>query len=100
MTEEQGDIAIKNELTTADLAWHPRFHDPQLRKWLHRIDVPTLIVWGEGDKLFPAPYGEAYQRLIKGSRLEVVPACGHLPHVEKSDTFVDLFKRFAAEHAS
>jgi pimeloyl-ACP methyl ester carboxylesterase len=100
MTEEQSDIAIKNELATADLAWQPRFHDPQLRKWLHRIDVPTLLVWGDSDKLFPREYGEDYQRLIKGSRLEIIPACGHLPHVEKVDRFVDLFKRFAAEHAS
>ena len=100
VTEEQGDIAIKNELRTADLAWQPRLHDPQLRKWLHRIDVPTLIVWGEGDKIFPKPYGEAYHRLIKGSRLEVLPACGHIPQVEKADAFVDLFTRFAAEHAS
>jgi pimeloyl-ACP methyl ester carboxylesterase len=84
----------------ADLAWHPRFHDPQLRKWLHRIDVPTLIVWGDGDKIFPKPYGEAYHHLIKGSRLEVLPACGHLPQVEKADAFVDLIRRFAAEHAS
>jgi len=100
VTEEQGDIAIKNELRTADLAWQPRFHDPQLRKWLHRIDVPTLIVWGDGDKIFPKPYGEAYHRLIKGSRLEVFPACGHIPQVEKADAFVDLFRRFATEHAS
>ena len=100
MTEEQGDIAIKNELSTADLAWQPRFHDPQLRKWLHRIDVPTLIVWGDGDKVFPEAYGEAYHRLIKGSRLEILPSCGHLPQVEKADAFVDLFTRFAAEHAS
>jgi len=99
VTEEQGDIAIKNELRTADLAWQPRFHDPQLRKWLHRIDVPTLIVWGDGDKIFPKPYGEAYHRLIKGSRLEVLPACGHLPQVEKADDFVGLVRRFAAEHA-
>jgi pimeloyl-ACP methyl ester carboxylesterase len=100
MTEEQGDIAIKNELATADLAWAPRFHDPQLRKWLHRIDVPTLLVWGDSDKIFPAAYGEAYRGLIKGSRLEVLPDCGHIPQVEKADMFVDLFKRFAAEHAS
>jgi pimeloyl-ACP methyl ester carboxylesterase len=100
VTEEQADIAIKNELTTADLAWQPRFHDPQLRKWLHRIDVPTLIVWGDGDKIFPKAYGEAYHRLIKGSRLEILPACGHLPQIEQVDRFVDLFKRFAAEHAS
>jgi pimeloyl-ACP methyl ester carboxylesterase len=100
MTEEQGDIAIKNELATADLAWAPRFHDPQLRKWLHRIDVPTLLVWGDSDKIFPKAYGEAYRGLIKGSRLEVLPACGHIPQVEKADMFVDLFKRFAVEHAS
>jgi pimeloyl-ACP methyl ester carboxylesterase len=99
MTEEQADIAIKNELSTADLAWQPRFHDPQLRKWLHRIDVPTLLVWGDSDKLFPKPYGEDYQRLIEGARLEIISGCGHLPHVEKPDQFVDLFKRFAAEHA-
>lgn len=100
MTEEQGDIAIKNELATADLAWQPRFHDPQLRKWLHRIDVPTLLVWGDGDKIFPKQYGEAYHQLIKGSRLEVFPACGHIPQIEKADAFVDLFRRFATEHAS
>jgi pimeloyl-ACP methyl ester carboxylesterase len=100
MTEEQGDIAIKNELATADLAWAPRFHDPQLRKWLHRIDVPTLLVWGDNDKIFPKAYGEAYRGLIKGSRLEVLPGCGHIPQVEKAEMFVELFKRFAAEHAS
>ncbi|MBX9845737.1 MAG: alpha/beta fold hydrolase [Xanthobacteraceae bacterium] len=100
MTEEQSDIAIKNELATADLAWQPRFYDPQLRKWLHRIDVPTLIVWGDSDKIFPTPYGEAYHHLIKGSRLEVLPACGHLPQVEKADAFADLVRRFAAEHVA
>ena len=100
MADQQIDIALKNELATANLAWQPRFHDPQLRKWLHRIDVPTLIVWGDSDKVFPPAYGEAYHRLIKGSRLEVLPACGHLPQVEKADQFVDLFRRFAAEHAS
>jgi pimeloyl-ACP methyl ester carboxylesterase len=99
MAEGQADIIIKNELTTADLAWQPRFHDPQLRKWLHRIDVPTLIVWGDSDKVFPQPYGEAYRSLIKGSRLEVLPSCGHLPHIEKADAFVTMFERFAAEHA-
>jgi pimeloyl-ACP methyl ester carboxylesterase len=100
LTEEESDIVLKNELATADLAWQPRFHHPQLRKWLHRIDVPTLVVWGESDKIFPLAYADAYHRLIPGSRLAVVPACGHLPHVEKADVFLDLFTRFAAEHAS
>jgi len=99
LTDEQVDIGLKNELATADLAWHPRFHHPRVRKWIHRIDVPTLIVWGDNDKIFPARFGEEYHRLIKGSRLAVLPACGHLPHVEKADAFVDLFTRFVEEDA-
>lgn len=100
MTEEMLDTALKNELATADLAWSPRFHHPRVRKWIHRIDVPTLVVWGDSDKIFPARYGEEYHRLIAGSRLAVIPACGHLPQVEKADVFVDLFTRFVAEQNS
>ncbi|HEY6993784.1 MAG TPA: alpha/beta hydrolase [Xanthobacteraceae bacterium] len=100
LTEEQIDIGLRNELATADLGWHPRFHHPRVRKWIHRIDVPTLIVWGDSDKIFPARYGEEYHRLIKGSRLVVLPVCGHLPQVEKADAFVDLFTRFVEEDAS
>jgi pimeloyl-ACP methyl ester carboxylesterase len=100
LTDEQIDVALKNELTTADLAWQPRFHNPQLRKWLHRIDVPTLLAWGDSDKVFPSRYGEEYRDLIDGSRLEIFAACGHLPHVEKTDAFLDLFNSFTAEHAS
>jgi pimeloyl-ACP methyl ester carboxylesterase len=100
LTEEQIDIGLKNELATADLAWYPRFHHPRVRKWLHRVKVPTLIIWGDSDKIFPARYGEEYNRLIKDSRLVVLPACGHLPHVEKADAFVDLFTRFVEDDAS
>jgi pimeloyl-ACP methyl ester carboxylesterase len=97
LTEEQVDTTLKNELATADLAWNPRFHHPRVRKWIHRIDVPTLIVWGDGDKAIPARHGEEFHRLIVGSRLAVLPACGHLPQVEKADVFVDVFTRFVAE---
>ena len=31
----------KNRLTTAKIAWEPRFFDPDLEKWLYRITVPT-----------------------------------------------------------
>ncbi|MFL6798674.1 MAG: alpha/beta fold hydrolase [Xanthobacteraceae bacterium] len=100
LTDEQVDIALRNELATADLAWHPRFHHPRLRKWLHRIKIPTLIVWGDSDKIFPARYGEEYHRLITHSRLVVLPACGHLPQVERADAFVELFTQFVGDGAA
>jgi pimeloyl-ACP methyl ester carboxylesterase len=96
-TEEEADIGLKNEFTTAKLAWSPRFYNPQLRKWVHRITLPTQIVWGDDDRIFPAEYAAAWHELIPGSRMEIFPDCGHLPHVEKSDAFVDTFNRFVAE---
>ncbi len=96
-TDEEADIGLKNEFTTAKLAWSPRFYNPQLRKWIHRITLPTLIVWGDDDRIFPAEYAAAWHELIPGSKVAVIPDCGHLPHVEKADAFLDNFNRFIAE---
>jgi pimeloyl-ACP methyl ester carboxylesterase len=96
-TDEEADIALKNETTTARLAWSPRFYNPGLRKWIHRIRLPTLIVWGDDDRVFPPGHAEAWHELVAGSRLEILPRCGHLPHVECADAFLDAFDRFVAE---
>lgn len=99
-SEEDADIALKNNFTTAKLAWQPRFYNPDLRKWLHRIHVPTAIVWGANDKVFPEPYAHAYHELIPGSILSVIPRCGHLPHQEKLDEFVSSVTAIANGAAS
>src|SRR5262245_13213323 len=91
---EMEDAALKNRMTTAKLAWQPRNHDPQLRKWLHRIKVPTLLIWGAEDRLFPRPYAIAFQQLIPGSTAVILPECGHLPHVEKGDAFAAELEGF------
>lgn len=96
-TEEEVDIGLKNEFATANLAWSPRFYNPQLRKWIHRIKLPTQIIWGDGDRIFPAEYATAWHELIPGSKMEVFTDCGHLPHVEKPDAFLETFNRFIAE---
>jgi len=87
----------QNALTLAKLSWQPRLYDPNLRKWLHRIDRPTLIVWGDSDKLIPPAYGPAYRDLIPGARLEVIRNCGHLPHVEKTGELVATVVKFIEE---
>jgi len=97
--DEEVMVALKNRLMTAKLGWSPRMHNPHLRKWLHRVQVPTLILWGDDDKLLPAEYGPAYRDLIPNSRLEIISQCGHLPHVEKAEEFttrVDSFIKGAA----
>lgn len=81
-------LVAKNRATVARLAYRPRFHNPSLAKWLHRIDVPTLLMWGAEDRLVPPAFGEAYRVLIPNSRLVVLPEAGHAPFEEQKDTFL------------
>lgn len=90
---EDVDISLKNRHTTARLAWEPRLHDPFLPKWLHRIDVPVKIVWGRQDRILPVGFVDFYKKLLPKARIEILENCGHLPHVEKADQFVDIVCR-------
>ena len=91
---ELEDITLKNRTMTAKLSWQPRGYDPHLHKWLHRIDVPTLLVWGDHDRLFPKDYAFAYQRLIPGSKVAIIPDCGHMPQIEQRAAFVAALEGF------
>ena len=91
---EQEDAALKNRMTTAKLSWQPRNHDPHLCKWLHRIKMPTLLIWGDHDRVFPKDYAFAFQRLIPGAKAVIIADCGHLPQVEKGDAFAAELEAF------
>lgn len=95
MTPEQLDIALKNRHTVARLAWEPRLHNPFLGKWLHRVSVPVKIIWGEEDRVMPVAYAKEFKKLMPKAEVEIVPRCGHLPQVEKPDTFCETVFRFA-----
>jgi pimeloyl-ACP methyl ester carboxylesterase len=90
----EADVLMKNNYALARLAWQPRFFNPDLEKWLHRIDVPVHIVWGREDRLFPLAYGHALAKLIAGAKLSVIPECGHTPHIEKTEEYVRLATAF------
>lgn len=91
-TPEQAEIARRNELTTVRLCAEPRFHDPQLEKWLRRIRVPTHVIWGEQDGLFPLAYGRRLAGMIPGARFSTIPDCGHLPAIEKPEELAALIE--------
>lgn len=92
--EEQIDVMLKNRQMAARLCWSPRLHNPDLKKWLHRLTLPTLILWGDSDGIFPEPYAHAYHELIPGSELEVYENCGHVPMAEARDAFLSRFAAF------
>ena len=57
----------------------------QLSKRLYRLTVPTLLVWGESDKLVPPVYAERWQELIPHAELVTVAEAGHMALVEQPD---------------
>jgi pimeloyl-ACP methyl ester carboxylesterase len=51
------------------------------------LSMPTLVLWGARDSLTPMPQGQDIARLIRGSRLEVLPLAGHIPAIEDERNF-------------
>jgi pimeloyl-ACP methyl ester carboxylesterase len=93
-SEEEADLALTNRFMAAKLGWEPRWFNPALERWLHRIAVPTLVLWGADDKIMPSQYAELWGKRVAGAQVDVIPACGHLPFVEKSDATAETILRF------
>jgi pimeloyl-ACP methyl ester carboxylesterase len=88
LTDESEDRRLHNQETFARLTWSPRLHDPHMMKWLHRVTVPSLVVWGAQDAILPVAFGHEWQRRLPAARLSIVAACGHAPPYEKPEPFV------------
>jgi pimeloyl-ACP methyl ester carboxylesterase len=85
VTDEQADIMLTNRFSAAKFGWEPRWFNPSLERWLHRIKAPTLVLWGKNDKLFPSAYAARWGERIAGSRVAIIPDCGHVPTIEKPE---------------
>jgi pimeloyl-ACP methyl ester carboxylesterase len=68
--------------------------DKGLKKRIHRIQAPTLLVWGKEDRIVPLVYAEEFARRIAGARVETVDQAGHAPHLEHSETVARLVRDF------
>jgi pimeloyl-ACP methyl ester carboxylesterase len=68
----------RESTSTARVFWN-RSYDTKLPKWLHRLTMPTLLLWGEKDKLIPVEQAPIWAEHIGGTaRVEIVPGVGHL----------------------
>jgi pimeloyl-ACP methyl ester carboxylesterase len=82
-------------MATALYGWRPYMHNPGLRQWLHRVRVPTLVLWGEGDGIVATAYGEKLRRSLPHARFELIPRAGHYPQIERPGKVADAIERFA-----
>jgi len=96
MTDEQVTRLAGDRIAHAMYTWEPYMHNPKLQYWLHRINVPTLLLWGASDRMVPVAYAEAYRQMIPGATLVVIPEAGHLPHIEQPDVVLQHVLAFVA----
>ena len=94
LSPEERELRIRGREMTTRLCWKPYMYNRSLEWLLERVDVPTLVVWGAEDRIIPVDSGRRIREAIPGASLEVIPECGHLPHVEKAHEFSGM----ALEH--
>lgn len=88
MTDEQLQLLAANRIALGMYTWDPYMHNPKLKHRLHRIKIPTLLLWGASDGIVTTKYAEAYKSMISGAKLEVIPEAGHAPYIEQPAAFV------------
>jgi pimeloyl-ACP methyl ester carboxylesterase len=84
------------ESTSAGRMFQAGLVGPWLERWLYRVTMPTLIVWGEKDRLIPVGQCEAWAKLIPHARVLRVPGVGHLPPDEKPEVVQAILEFFLA----
>ena len=68
--------------------------DNGLKKRIHRVTAPTLLVWGKEDRLVPLVYADEFARRIAGARLETISDAGHAPHLEQPEAVTRVLRDF------
>jgi len=67
---------------------------PTFRGKISRIISPTLIVWGNNDKMIPFQYLHRQYEEIPESKFKIINDCGHIPPIEKPVEFNEVILRF------
>ncbi len=85
----------RNHESFALFGWSPTLHNPKLAGRLHRINVPTHLIWGRQDRVVPVEYGKKWQEAIPHATMDVIENAGHYPQIEQARSFTDSVERFA-----
>jgi pimeloyl-ACP methyl ester carboxylesterase len=81
--------------TTGKFIWP--IPDKGLKKRIHRVKAPSLLIWGREDRLVPAVYADEFTRRLPGARVQMIESAGHAPHLEQTPAVVRLLREFLAQ---
>ena len=85
---------LKAREATARVAWNPYLHNPRLHEHLHRIPTPTLLLWGEHDRLIPPALAQAWLAGLPVAELRLLPEAGHMVPFEQPEAWAAAVAEF------
>ena len=83
------------ETVTRTRVQRGRTYEPKLERWLHRLTMPTLVLWGDADRLIPPGQASAWAGRIPDAEITMLPGVGHLIF-DESRAAVDAVGDFCA----
>jgi pimeloyl-ACP methyl ester carboxylesterase len=76
--------AYRETTSAARILWE-RSYDPRLPRWLHRLTMPTLLLWGDADRIVPVEQIDVWADHVRGAERRILPGVGHLLFDETAD---------------
>jgi pimeloyl-ACP methyl ester carboxylesterase len=95
--ETELEAIARDREATALYGWKPYMHNPALVPWLHRVTVPSLVLWGDKDGIVAPSYGEKLAASLPSARFESITGAAHYPQIEQPEAVADRITRFAQE---
>jgi pimeloyl-ACP methyl ester carboxylesterase len=93
-------IMAGNRNSLAVYGGEPSMVDPTLRERLSASTLPTLVLWGESDRIADADYGRAYAEAIPSATFQLLANSGHLPQIETPKELAAVIWDFADTNAT
>jgi pimeloyl-ACP methyl ester carboxylesterase len=98
LSQEALKVMAGNRATLAVYAG-ASMHEAGLAERLAGVTTPTLVVWGESDRIADVDYGRAFADAIPGARFQLLRDTGHLPRIESPGQLLEVVWAFAESHA-
>lgn len=97
---------LEREMAAVVTAFHPlgfrlmarTLAESDTTDLLRRIDVPTLLLWGDGDRRSPLDVAQRFHGAIKGAELQLIARAGHVSNMEQPKAFDGHVRRFCSAH--
>lgn len=94
-SDDQITEVARDREAAALYGWKPYMHNPSLGHWLHRVTAPTLVLWGEADRVASTHHGESLAGAIPGARFRRIADAGHYPQIEHPEAVAAAIEEFA-----